>query len=1011
MSKPTPQVCGTREVVAGGQCGGVLGVTACVMGERHQRDCGRWLHQRRADLRVRGIRSPRTITVEGVESWGDIKLSPYGRLAQWCEQMGIRRTNDRTDFRSVGPMGLVAQPSERGDGRARLAVIMSQMDESYSEENRWEIDLWTGVRSIQTVMPSGKIVWFRPQNRFELVYGKNGTGKSNFIQGLTTLWCRKPEGSRPYRSRAFISLPPTPFLNVVDIFHSVAKSQPKDWSSADIAEAPLGPWDLSEHRSISASGGFEYWYHSSGGSADQMRAAIALLTDSSGFDFSSPFEWGDDPDPEYDHDFSMKVASFVIQEISRQSEETKVADFRRNGGWIHEVLFPSVRKEIGELIGRYGMTNDSVRESYERHGLEFPPECDDFDLADHDNLKWSELLTVYLSLAIGSLEASLSDIDLELFDGLAEDYFADTDDEGNPILDVSKIIRLLVRPLRGEEGYAFFHSSLWIERDWERDPKRWAIGLAIPMDHEAAGIADLMAAFLDDTHPISELLANGDFHAATWHDEVRENVRHNWDSDADEVFRSALGRPDPSGDYFAFTGRAFPPIAYLDRSPIPLVDLDASLDLDEFVKSLTADAVTGDYDERAMLLLSSSPHEGEIALPRLEKVNELLAELAHHLRGLDLGITDCKLFVTQSLNRWVSGDPSTLMFRTVSTGDVWAPFESLSSAQKYWVSAVLKLMHAEHQGRPFLVLADEPERGIHERAVSAIYKKLGELGVPTVIATHSPSAFRQRLGTVHHLELSADGAHLTEVGSVSDVAAAAERFGLKPLDLLATRRTMVIVEGVHDKTVIEELLSRSPDRAISDRVLIASMSGVANMASIADAHLLTEFTDMNVLAISDNASVEELRSFRVHALELLRNGVPASEVIKRIGIDEAERHTTQEQRYMFALLKRAIHRSVLDRIRLHPVSARDIQETIPHTNFGLVDDWETLRREHAHSGSRESFKKWLSDSKSVRITASSIKKAMRALETLPEELASLLTELEIAVAMSGAFEDDAIDSR
>ena len=107
---------------------------------------------------------------------------------------------------------------------------------------------------------------------------------------------------------------------------------------------------------------------------------------------------------------------------------------------------------------------------------------------------------------------------------------------------------------------------------------------------------------------------------------------------------------------------------------------------------------------------------------------------------------------------------------------------------------------------PFLLL-DEPERGLHRAAEAHLADGLLGLArtdeVRLIIATHSPTLLDAGQGQIVELKKRPNGG----IGELAELTSAEidelRSFGLQPSSLLYLDRGYLLVEGVHDKAILE----------------------------------------------------------------------------------------------------------------------------------------------------------------------------------------------------------------
>jgi energy-coupling factor transporter ATP-binding protein EcfA2 len=469
----------------------------------------------------------------------------------------------------------------------------------------------------------------------------------------------------------------------------------------------------------------------------------------------------------------------------------------------------------------------------------------------------------------------------------------------------------------------------------------------------------------------------------------------------DEGLRAAL---DPTRRYMSLpVGSDIP----LKMFPIDLIDFDDDFDIDGALGEALAAKLNVDQD--GVLMFSSD--EVEVDLAPIELARQHVDAAGQMVIRLGLGIKALRLTTRMEIGSWILGRPMAVEAQDVATNR-WVPVDSLSEAQRTWVRRVLQLRAASSLRKPQLVLTDEPEAGIHERAVVAAFEFLDQLDGLVVVATHHPRALTNPRATLLHVERGAAGDIQVRTPMLGgDVGEVAERFGVMPADLLGVKRLMIVVEGSHDRVVIEKLLARSSRRGVSERCLIAEARGVRNVATVADSVLLCNFTDMHVFVMVDNARAVELDLLIDGTRTAINQGVKPATAADRPEVRVFRDSATNEERWLLDLIDRATRQGLLDRIHIGGISTRDVIDLLPASAFGLTESWSALRRQHddyrdalrkkdrgtAERNRPVDFKKWLQETKGARINIKTIAAAFDSQQTLHTDLLTLLQEIEILI--------------
>ena len=432
--------------------------------------------------------------------------------------------------------------------------------------------------------------------------------------------------------------------------------------------------------------------------------------------------------------------------------------------------------------------------------------------------------------------------------------------------------------------------------------------------------------------------------------------------------------------------------------PFVLVDLNKEFNIETALGSAFAakfDLV--DSQLNGSLLLEG----GEMVVDSrsLSAGQRRVAKAGERLNRLGLGLAGLRLEALPSITQWMAGRPLCLEALDTTT-DSWQPFSSLSGAQKMWVTRLLQLEEHRDSLWPTLVICDEPETGIHERAVAAVLDYLLEFEHTVVLATHHPRALTRREASVVHVDRNPFGIKLRPPVLGADVTEAAERLGVFPGDLLAIKRLMIVVEGQHDEIIVRGLVALSSRPRTEDRCLVAAVRGSRHVASVASSEVLTSFTSLHFMIVTDNTRNQVLSPILEQATRMESEGAQPPRILAETGLERITHDATPEERYVLDLLRRAIEQRFIHRVRVFGISSRDIIDQLPAAPFGLSESWDDLRNAHdqaVRERDKRDFKTWLKETKGAVISAKRIQTAFDKLDELPPELRQLLDEIEIAV--------------
>ena len=864
-----------------------------------------------------------------------------------------------------------------------------------------ELTPTTKLSQIRVGLPSGEDVWFSPGEGLNLLYGRNGSGKSTIIGAISNIFLTDHQARR----RSFVDNSPnnppiTAYFEMDAVWvlellnyyieHFVEYLTEKGITvlsiDDDISDGTVSL--VNDLNAVSRIDGWSY-FHISGG-----------LNNFADCDFVEHFsEW------------TQSLDVVVIEESSDDDDDIQTIVLRalrdllkKNGGWALKqtsdcrALFTQLRDGLRDAYSNLysDITTDSANELLQKFELE--TRLEDSALNDRSlaGLSWTELLELYLvSMA--------HDFELTLRRG------AQFWDDHNDVEDMEITVETaaptsfeLAKSVLSAFEAQLQHPTFWIEYG---DDEWCRTGLALgrlseaplsDLDGRANQLVREVREKLEDFHSKIENVSDQESLGA-----LREFEAHNrvlfLRSIATSIdrFRSALANQryvDLKKPGFLFDG-----------APIKGVFLDREVDIDLVARKTFSNLIRFELRSVLFELGEDEPPTDviEFSESSFEPVEKFVSDVSRFLRSLDIGIFECKFVYPLEVQEWALGKTAEFRFCVDPNNPHGITKSQLSSGQQYWVNAAFQICYAEQANVSYLILADEPERGLHQRAVLSAFMALANTSATSIIATHSVTALSLAGANLLHLDRGFDGKiQITEPYLGEDVAEAATRFGTSTFDLLAIKRALVVVEGAHDVEVIRGLAGLALGGKLLDRLIIVPARGVKNIATVADSVVITEFTNLHILAITDNGRSEVLQSALNRGAEVLSQGKSPAQAVIAAGISELSRDASPEERYMLDLIERAFHRRLANRLHILPLGVPDIVDLLPEKSFGLTKSWSVLRSEHRKSSSRENFKTWLKSEYGVSISSKTVKRAFDSLDTVDGELRRILDELEIVASLS-----------
>ena len=426
---------------------------------------------------------------------------------------------------------------------------------------------------------------------------------------------------------------------------------------------------------------------------------------------------------------------------------------------------------------------------------------------------------------------------------------------------------------------------------------------------------------------------------------------------------------------------------------------------------------------------TASNLEAVAEFPEFDALMSEVAEYGELLPRLDIGLGGLRVEPVWRLPAWIEGRPAHLEALDLPT-DTWVRVSDLSDAQCRWVGIAIQIGEArETAAQSFFsregysgtgytmtdrarlenspagggagtiaLFGDEIDAGVHIAASRAIFETLSEIPGIGFVSSHSPTALRTPLVRLVNVHRDSSGRMaITSPGLGGDVEKTAHRLGVDLTDVLASMHLAIIVEGSHDRIVIEELLRGEEN---TDRIIVIEGRGTHSMTAVADSRLLVDYCDLRVLIVLDNVDNARFKPVLESLQDLCAQNQPVGKAIKESGLELLRSESTPEERALVEILERGARRGILDRIDIHGLPARDIAELLPSNSFGLEKDWSDYGKEFRSAGRGRDFKTWLREEYGVSISQKSIRKAITGLDQMTDGLIDLHQALLVAAALA-----------
>lgn len=331
---------------------------------------------------------------------------------------------------------------------------------------------------------------------------------------------------------------------------------------------------------------------------------------------------------------------------------------------------------------------------------------------------------------------------------------------------------------------------------------------------------------------------------------------------------------------------------------------------------------------------------------------------------------------------WFAGHPPHWQMKDQG-GSNWFGLNEASAAQRRWAALAIAAASelADPDGRPVVLLCDEPEAGLHgsieERLPAALSQMAVQLGAAVVAATHSAHMLDERSVDPMHVtrmrEFTVTRAMPSAVGDALDRALAAEELGISASSLLQMVRCFVAVEGIHDKLVLQHFIG---DDLREMRAAVMPIGGGATAPSLAEAALLFDFTDAQIVVVLDGVAAKAVTPCWKAAIAHADEGNIKKARRELLAL---EKIPGWEALWLRDLLERAINTGRWNRIVPAPLAKPDIICYLPPDAFVQGKSWPELLTEWQafHSPTRpKDLKGWLAEQYNVTVSGRMIKGAL-----------------------------------
>jgi len=385
----------------------------------------------------------------------------------------------------------------------------------------------------------------------------------------------------------------------------------------------------------------------------------------------------------------------------------------------------------------------------------------------------------------------------------------------------------------------------------------------------------------------------------------------------------------------------------------------------------------------------------------LSNFETLLRDIGETLQQFDVGINGLRLSLSSKPQKWIDGSGAELEVMDSATGS-WVDYRKISNAQRLVLCIVIQIIDAKKSGEPVIVFGDEIDGGLHVSAIRSLYRFIDTETTTSYLATHSPTALSlPSLGRLH-ISRGYKGRIFGQPWSPTEnFQSDARALGIDPVHLLSVATGLIFVEGPHDKAALNVLIEAGwPDKHPNFFVIVVPTMGHTNLSALADSFLLTELTDVPIIAVTDSANAEWLSDIHKKACKLARLGTKPGRIISDLQIMTKLTNATPEEKSLLNLLISSINKGSVERIKPYGMSKPDIIHYLNPKDLGIESTWDDLWLEYKKGSRSMKFKQWLTTEKNASISERSIKEAFRNLNTYHKDLIDLIQMIAITCSPS-----------
>jgi predicted ATP-dependent endonuclease of OLD family len=305
---------------------------------------------------------------------------------------------------------------------------------------------------------------------------------------------------------------------------------------------------------------------------------------------------------------------------------------------------------------------------------------------------------------------------------------------------------------------------------------------------------------------------------------------------------------------------------------------------------------------------------------------------------------------------------------------------------------------------PLLIVLDEPEAGLHRRAERQLAKGINEITnrfkAKCLLATHSPTFLNDKSNNLIHVSRENTGNTRIETMS-NDLIHRLDDYGIDRSDLLQFCKTFVIVEGIHDAWVLDELFQQEFQNLGVEVLALRGLTKLELLSAL-DAQFLFRFTTSDIVICFDNDETKSVQDIWERACAAKDAGSYFINILDELNVlHKSFGKSRDEYKMIHDFCIEAINENSRGRVKFHSLTKSDIIEYFSPQDFvklGInTKSFDEYRKEHEglmvnpKSGTKANFKTWLTSQIGAEYSEKNVRNAVRRSDSIHQDFIDLLS--------------------